>query len=117
MSEGTNVDNMSLAPGVIDTIIALAAAEAKGVASVEVPVQATGFKALFGAKPASRTISVQMSDAGKAQVELHLQAFYGYSLPEVAADVRAAVADALLTQAGLETDRVDVYVDSIAFAA
>jgi len=37
MSDGSNAANMSLAPGVLDTIIALAATEVKGVAAVEAP--------------------------------------------------------------------------------
>lgn len=116
MSEASNPENMSLAPGVVGTIIALAAAEAKGVAAVEQPSQG-GLLGLFGAKPAAGGLVVEMTDDGKAQVELHLQALYGYSLPEVAEEVRAAVADALRLQAGVETDRVDIFIDSIAFAA
>lgn len=116
MSEGSNVANMSLAPGVIDTIIGLAATEAKGVAAVEVPAP-SGIRGLFAPKASAPAISVEMTEAGKAQVELHIRALYGYSLLEVAAEVRAAVADALLVQAGVETDRVDIFIDSIAFAA
>ena len=58
-----------------------------------------------------------MTGEGKAQVELHIKAVYGYSLPDVAAEVRAVVADALMVQAGVGTDRVDIFIDSIAFAA
>lgn len=116
MSEASSPESMSLAPGVLDTIITLAAAEAKGVAAVEQP-SAGGLRGLLAPKPAASGLVVEMTDEGKAQVELHLQAFYGHSLPEVADDVRTAVSDALLTQAGVETDRIDIFVDGIAFAA
>lgn len=116
MSEGSNAANMSLAPGVLDTIVALAATEVKGVAAVEAPT-AGGLKARLFAKEPPRAIEVTMDDGGRARVTLHLKARYGFALPDVAAEVRSAVADALQVQAGVETDRVDVYVDSLAFAA
>ena len=116
MSDGSNAANMSLAPGMLDTIIALAATEVKGVAAVEAPAPG-GLREILFSKEAPRAIEVTMGDGGRAQVELHLKARYGFALPDVAAEVRSAVADALQVQAGVETDRVDVYVDSLAFAA
>ena len=38
-------------------------------------------------------------------------------IPAVAADVRQAVADAVVTQVGFKVSSVDVYVDGIRFTA
>ena len=43
--------------------------------------------------------------------------YYGYVLPEVAANLRQSVADALLVQVGLEAAAVDIFVDGLQFAA
>ena len=116
MSETPNAANMSLAPGVLDTILGLAACEVKGVAAVEAPAPG-GLRGLFSAKDAPRAIEVTLVDGGRVQVSLHLKARYGFVLPDVAAEVRQAVADALQVQAGVEAGRVDIYIDSLAFGA
>ena len=50
------------------------------------------------------------------QVVVHIDVLYGYSLPQVADNVRRSIADALATQVGVRVDSVDVYVDGIKFA-
>ena len=58
-----------------------------------------------------------MLDAdGKLQVALHIEVYHGQVLPELAARLREAVADALLVQVGLEVASVDIFVDGIQFA-
>ena len=83
MSNELSVEGMSIAPGVVETIISIAANEVDGVASVTI----------------------------------HVEVYYGYVLPEVAANLRQSVADALLVQVGLEAAAVDIFVDGLQFAA
>lgn len=116
MSEPINTANMSLAPGVMETIIALEASQVKGVAPMEAPAPSGGFAALFGKKAAHGGIEVVPTGDGTVDVALHLQMLYGYVLPDVAAEVREAVAEALRLQAGMEAGRVDIFVDGIVFA-
>jgi uncharacterized alkaline shock family protein YloU len=46
-------------------------------------------------------------------VRVHL--FYGYRIPEVAAQIRKTVAETLKGQVGVAVDAVDVFVDGIQF--
>ena len=106
MSNDLNVDGMSLAPGVVETIISIAANEVEGVASVGSLV----------AKPSTAGIETVLDADGKLQVALHIEVYHGQVLPELAARLREAVADALLVQVGLEVASVDIFVDGIQFA-
>ena len=90
-----NVEGMALAPGVVETIVSIAVGEVEGVASVG-PSSASGLRSVFASKPATQGI--------------------GYALPDLAANVRKAVADAVASQVGASVGAVDVYVDGIQFA-
>ena len=54
---------------------------------------------------------------GKLSVAVHVEVYYGYVLPELAAQLRSAIAEALATQAGVEVSSVDVYIDGLQFKA
>ena len=60
-------------------------------------------------------IKLAVAEDNSVSVNLTIQAYYGYRLADVAAQVREAVADALKGQVGAETSSVDVYVDALAF--
>ena len=47
---------------------------------------------------------------------MHIDVYYGQPIPEVAAAVRQAIADAVTTQVGFAIASIDVYVDGIRFA-
>lgn len=104
---------MTLAPGVIETIISITANETDGVASVG-SYAASGLRALLAAKPSTSGVSAEFED-DKLMITLHIEAYYGYVLPEVAEKLRQAIYDALLVQVGIEVGRVDIYVDGIQF--
>ena len=54
-----------------------------------------------------------MDEDGKLSVAVHVEVYYGYVLPELAAQLRTAIAEALATQAGVEVSSVDVYIDGL----
>lgn len=111
---GTNkVSSMSLAPGVVDTIISITANSQDGVASVGTP--AGGFLARLAKRPSTSGISTEMLEDGKLDITLHIVAKYGYSLTDLADNMRKAISEALLVQVGVEVDTIDIYVDSISF--
>lgn len=111
------VGNTTIAPGVVEMIVSLAAAEVSGVAGVGNAGPISAITAAFSAGKAIPTGGIKLvkNDEGKVEVEIALQAFYGYRLVEVAEDVRGAIADALKGQIGVDTASVDVHIDALAF--
>jgi uncharacterized alkaline shock family protein YloU len=107
--------NMTLAPGVIDTIISIAATEVDGVASVGEPTPTSGFLGLLNAQPVNKGVTANFDAEGKLEVELHLSVYYGYPLTKLADAVRQMVNDALLVQVAVECSRIDIFIDSIKF--
>ncbi len=114
MSDKHADKNMTLAPGVIDTIISITAREVEGVAQVGTAASG-GLWAKLTGKPSTLGIETRFDDEGKLAVVLHIAVYYGCVLPEVADKLRTAISDALLVQAGVEVASVDIFVDAIQF--
>ncbi|MCL1797731.1 MAG: Asp23/Gls24 family envelope stress response protein [Eggerthellaceae bacterium] len=114
MANDFSIDGMALAPGVVETIVAIAAQEVDGVASVG----STGVGSLtsmFKTKSAAQGVEVEVTEDSKLQIAVRIDVMYGYSLPDVAAQIRNSVAEAVVSQVGLSASRVDVYIDGIQF--
>ena len=114
MTDQSALQNMTLAPGVVDTIISITANEMEGVASVGSHM-ASGIRQIWASRPSTSGIETETDENGKLVVTLHIEVYYGYVLPELAEKLRQAISDALLVQVGIEVARVDVYVDGIQF--
>lgn len=114
MTDSVQAQNMTLAPGVVDTIISITASETDGVASVGSPVT-SGLRAMFAAGPSTSGIETVRDEDGKLVVSLHVTVYYGCVLPELAEKLRSSIAEALLVQVGMEVSRVDIYIDGIQF--
>ena len=102
-----NLDGMALAPGVVETIVSIAANEVEGVASVG-SAAAGGLRSVFGAKPSTQGIDIAVDEDDKLVISVRVDVYYGY--------VRQAVADAVASQVGAQVSSVDVYIDGIQFA-
>lgn len=111
-----NIDGIAIAPGVVETIISLAARDVDGVASVGDPTT-SGLMSLIGTKPSTQGIEVESGEGDELHVSVRLYVQSGYVLPDVAADVRQAIADALTTQVGATVGSVDIYIDGIQFTS
>ena len=113
--QGFTINGMTIAPGVVETIISLAAGEVPGVAGVGTAGPISAIAAAFNAGKAipSTGIKVSINEEEKIVVDITIQAYYGYRLAEVADGVREAIADAMGGQLGAEVASVDVYVDSL----
>ena len=109
-----NIDGMAIAPGVVETIISLAARDVDGVASVGDPT-ASGLRSLIGSKPSTQGIEIETGEDDELLVTLRLFVKSGQVLPDVAANVRQAVADAVNTQVGAKVGAVDIFIDGIQF--
>ena len=109
-----NIEGMAIAPGVVETIISLAARDVDGVASVGDPTT-SGIMSFIGGKPSTQGIDVEVNDNDELVVSVRLFVKSGYVLPDVAAAVRQAIADAINTQVGAQVASVDIYIDGIHF--
>ena len=115
MTDQMNVEGLSIAPGVMETIISVAASEVDGVASLG-SFATSGIRSMLASKPSTSGIETKMGDDSKLSVAVHVEVYYGYVLPELAANLRQAVADAVASQVGAQVSSVDVYIDGIQFA-
>ena len=109
-------DGMELAPGVIETIVSATVKGVEGVASVGSYV-ASGFRSVFTDRPSSAGVTVEIDDNDALIVEVHVDAYYGFCLPDVAVEIREAVSTAVSIQIGLKTAAVNVYFDGIQFVS
>lgn len=109
-----NVDGMAIAPGVVETIVSLAARDVAGVASVGDPA-ASGIRTLIGGKPSTQGVDIEADENGDLHVAVRLFVKSGQVLPDVAAEVRQSVADAVSIQVGAKVSAVDVFIDGIQF--
>ena len=105
-----NVDGMALAPGVVETIVSIAANEVEGVASVG------GLRSVFGSKPSTQGIDITVDEEDKLHISIRVDVYYGYVLPDLAANIRQAISDAVTSQVGIPVGSVDVYIDGMQFA-
>jgi uncharacterized alkaline shock family protein YloU len=109
MTDELRLQGIGVAPGVLDTIVTLAAEGVEGVSRVET----SGLGGLV--HKGGKALVVAVDDQGAMSVDLHVSLKYGRPLHEVAKQVQQAVAEALTSQTGQPVTAVDVYVDAVAF--
>lgn len=110
-----NIDGMAIAPGVVETIISMAARDVDGVSSVGDPTT-SGIVSIFGGgKPSTQGIEIESGDDDELNISVRLHVKSGYVLSDLAANVRQSVADAIETQVGAKVGSVDIYIDGIQF--
>ena len=110
-----NVGNMAIAPGVLETIISIAAKDVEGVAAIG-PSNAGGLRSMLSSRPSTQGIEVNLADDGSLNIAIRISIYYGYVLPDVATALRSAIADAVSGQVGASVNSIDVYIDGIQFA-
>lgn len=110
-----NVDGMALAPGVVETIVSIAANEVDGVAAIGSSSNG-GLRSVFASKPATQGIDITVDEEEKVHISIRVDVYYGYVLPDLAANIRQAISDAVASQVGIPVAAVDVYIDGIQFA-
>ncbi|MDR2586972.1 MAG: Asp23/Gls24 family envelope stress response protein [Coriobacteriales bacterium] len=115
MDEKLMDEGLTIAPGVIETIVSLAVAQVDGVARVCAPRLSRGVISALGRKHPAQGILIMADDDEQIIVAVHVHVFYGYRLQEVADKIRLAVADTLSGQVGIDAASVDVYVDGVQF--
>ena len=115
--QGYIIDGITIAPGVVETIISLAAAEVPGVAGVGSADTISSIFAAFNAGKAVPTngINVQIAEDETVTIDIDIRASYGNRLVDIADAVRNAIADALSGQIGVEVAEVNVHIDALSF--
>jgi uncharacterized alkaline shock family protein YloU len=103
-----SLEGLDIAPGVVETMIELAAGQVEGVASVAP-------SALGKIAKTAKSTEVSIDEDGCFVVSLHVTAVFGRPLRQLGAAVQDAVSDALESQTGHRASRVDVFIDAISF--
>lgn len=111
-----NLEGMALAPGVVETIVSIAVNEVDGVASVG-PSGTGGLRSVFASKSLTQGVDIAVDENDKLRISVRIDVYYGYVLPDLAAHVRQAIADAVASQVGIPVGSIDVYIDGIQFAS
>ena len=105
-----NKSTMTIAPGVVDRVIQIAAEEVEGVVSVSSYVSG-GLISQMISRARGEAIKTYIGEEGKLNIKIHVMIYYGYSIPKLAEDIRNAVADALFLQTGIEVGRIDIRIE------
>ena len=108
-------DGLTIAPGVVETIVALAVRQIDGVAQVKAPSFSNSLASALNKKLPAQGIIIMADDDGQITVAVHVQIYYGYCLQDVAEKIRLSVVETLEGQVGIEVASVDVFVDGIQF--
>ena len=105
--EQLTLDGITIAPGVVETIVTLATQQTEGVGSV------CGRPALRR-KANAPAVEVALVDGGLT-CAIHIVAYHGFVLPQLGENVKRAISEALDGQLGIRPTVIDVYIDGIEF--
>ena len=98
---------------VIITIVRKVAAETEGVSRISGNSLVDNIAEIVGSKRIQdRAITVQMGDSSVA-VEVSVNLFFGYKLPEVANTLQSAIREEIKKLTGLNISKVDVVIREI----
>jgi uncharacterized alkaline shock family protein YloU len=114
MEEHFSTNSMTISPGVIDRVIALAAEEVEEVAVVSSYVSG-GLISQLISRARREAITVDITQDGKLNCKVHLFVYYGCDIPKTAEKVRQNIADEVLVQTGIEVENVDICVEGVEF--
>lgn len=103
-----SLEGLDIAPGVVETMVELAAGQVDGVASVE-------SSPLGKISKSSKSTEVTLDDDGSFVVSIHITAMFGRPLRQLGAAVQEAISDALESQTGHAASKVDVFINAIQF--
>jgi uncharacterized alkaline shock family protein YloU len=105
------IGEVRVADEVVTIIAGLAATEVEGVSSMAGNIT-NEIVAKTGIKNLSKGVRVEVLD-GIVAVDLNLNIRYGYTIPEVSANVQDRVRTAIETMTGLEVGTINVRIASV----
>ena len=77
--------------------MSIAANEVEGVACIG-PSTTSGLRSVFGSKPSTQGIDITVDEEDKLHISIRVDVYYGYVLPDLAANIRQAISDAVTSQ-------------------
>ena len=111
------ISGITISKSVIATVVSIAAEKVEGVASVGDHNLTSSLISMFTATPGATdasSVDCHVAD-DKLEITVRLAVFFGYPFTKLADDVRAAVAQAVAEQVGVEVASVDVCIDDLVF--
>ena len=111
IQEEHNMGEVQIADEVVAIIAGLAATDVKGVASMYGNIT-NGLVAKLGMKNLSKGVKIHVED-GKVVVDLAINLEFGYTIPEVTANVQDRVKNAIETMTGLEVESVNIRIAGV----
>ncbi len=108
------VSGIGVSAGVVSAIVSRAAQRVEGVAAIGPTMTSSLVSVFTGATVAGPVVEAEVID-GKLCVTIHLSVFFGYKLTDLADAVRAAVAQAIFEQVGVEAGAVNICIDGLVF--
>jgi uncharacterized alkaline shock family protein YloU len=103
-----SLEGLDIAPGVVETMVQLAASHVDGVVCIDT-------SALGKLSRSIKAVEVALDEDDRFVVTIHITALYGRPLRQLGAAVQDAISDALESQTGHSASRVDVFIDAIQF--
>ena len=103
-----SLEGLDIAPGVVETMVQLAAGQVDGVVCIDT-------SALGKLSRSIKAVEVALDEDGRFVVTIHITALYGRPLRQLGAAVQDAISDALESQTGHSASRVDIFIDAIQF--
>ncbi len=111
--DGNMNGNILIAPDVVATVAALAAADVKGIANMG-GGRAEGFVEMLGRKSTTKGVKVEIVE-NAATIDLFAVVEYGVYIGEVAREVQRKVKEAVETMTGLKCAAVNVNIQGVTF--
>ncbi|MCL1846606.1 MAG: Asp23/Gls24 family envelope stress response protein [Coriobacteriia bacterium] len=115
MYETITSDGVTIAPGVVETLVSYAVHEVDGVAQVKAPSISDSLISALSKKHPAQGVIITAEDDGQINIAVHVQVFYGFQLQVIAEQIRAVVIETMEMQVGVTVASVDVFVDGIQF--
>lgn len=108
-------EDLTIAPGVIETMVSLAVRQVDGVAQMGSLGLPNSFMSAFTKDRSTQGVLIIADDNDDIIVDVHVLLYFGYRLHDVGNEVRLVVADTLSGQVGIQAAKINVFIDGIRF--
>ncbi len=117
MSNELRIAGMGVSKNVISQIVGNAVQKVEGVAAIYGQDIASGLIAMLTSKPQPTTnaVEAEVVEGDTLSITVRLAVFFGYPFTKLAEDVRAAIAEAIASEVGVNVSNIDVCIDELVF--
>ncbi len=107
-----NEGSLKISEEVISTIAGMTAGEIKGVAGLSLRPNSDFKSILKSNKNMNKAIRLEFKD-GDAFIDVYVNLFMGYKIPDVASEIQVKVKDAVQNMTGLTVSKINVHVAGV----